>query len=76
LKIELFGFLFGMWILILLGGGIAVLVLGPLSITGYGEMSLFLSSAIKAVIAILLVVAWILILSKLKNWIFRKEINS
>ena len=76
MKIELFGFLFGMWILILLGGGIAVLVLGPLSITGYGEMSLFLSSAIKAVIAILLVVAWILILSKLKNWIFRKEINS
>jgi len=76
LKTELFGFLFGMWILILLGGGIAVLILGPLSITGYGEMNFFLSSVIKAVIAVLLVVAWILILSKLKNWIFRKEINS
>ena len=76
MKTELFGFLFGMWILILLGGGIAVLILGPLSITGYGEMNFFLSSVIKAVIAVLLVVAWILILSKLKNWIFRKEINS
>jgi len=76
LKTELFGFLFGMWILILLGGGIAVLILGPLSITGYGEMNFFLSSVIKAVVAVLLVVAWILILSKLKNWIFRKEIKS
>lgn len=76
MKAGLFGFLFGMWILILLGGGIAVLVLGPLSITGYGEMNFFLSSVIKAVIAILLVVSWILILSKLKNWIFRKEIKS
>ena len=76
MKTELFGFLFGMWILILLGGGITVLILGPLSITGYGEMNFFLSSVIKAVVAVLLVVAWILILSKLKNWIFRKEIKS
>jgi len=76
LKAGLFGFLFGMWLLILIGGGITVMVLGPLSITGYGEMNFFLSSVIKAVIAILLVVAWILILSKLKNWIFRKEIKS
>ena len=76
MKAGLFGFLFGMWILILIGGGIAVMVLGPLSITGYGEMNFFLSSVIKAVIAVLLVVAWILILSKLKNWIFRKEIKS
>lgn len=75
MKTGLFGFLFGMWILILLGGGIVVTVLGPISITGYGEMSWFLSSLIKAIIAIFLVVVWILILSKLKNWIFRKEIK-
>jgi hypothetical protein len=65
-----------MWILILIGGGIIVTVLGPISISGYGEIDWLLSSAIKAVIAIMLVVAWILILSKLKNWIFRKEIKS
>ena len=65
-----------MWILILVGGGIVVTILGPISITGYGEFNWFIASVIKAIIAIILVVIWILILSKLKNWIFRKEIKS
>ena len=65
-----------MWLLILIGGGIFVIILGPISISGFGEMDLILSSAIKGIISILLVVVWILILSKLKNWIFRKEISS
>ena len=65
-----------MWILILIGGGIVIIILGPISITGYGEMNLFLSSVLKATIAIVLVIIWILILSKLKNWIFRKEIKN
>lgn len=76
MKFELYGFLFGMWVLILIGGGILVTILGPISITGFGELNWFLSSAIKAIVAIILVVVWILILSKLKNWIFRKEIKS
>ncbi|BDQ31679.1 MAG: hypothetical protein K5798_04530 [Nitrosopumilus sp.] len=76
MKSDLFGFLFAMWILILLGGGILVTILGPISITGYGEFSLFIASIIKAIVAIVLVVVWILILSKLKNWIFKKEIKS
>lgn len=76
MKVELFGFLFAMWILIIVGGGILVVILGPLSITGYGDFNLILTSGIKAIIAIILVVVWILILSKLKNWIFRKEIKS
>lgn len=72
----LFGFLFGMWVLIIVGGGIVVTILGPISVTGYGELNWFIASVIKAVIAIILVVIWILILSKLKNWIFKKEIKS
>lgn len=76
MKPELFGFLFGMWVLILLGGGILVTILGPISVSGFGDLDWFISSVIKAVIAIFLVVVWILILSKLKNWIFRKEIKS
>lgn len=75
MKIGLFGFLFVMWILILAGGGILVSILGPFSISGYGDFDLLLTSIIKAVIAIILVVVWILILSKLKNWIFKKEIR-
>ncbi|MCV0393092.1 MAG: hypothetical protein K5790_07365 [Nitrosopumilus sp.] len=76
MKFGLFGFLFIMWLLILAGGAIVVTILGPISVSGYGDLDWFISSVIKAVIAILLVVIWILILSKVKNWIFRKEINS
>ena len=75
MKIGLFGFLFVMWILILAGGGILVTILGPFSISGYGDFDLLLTSIIKAIIAIFLVVIWILVLSKLKNWIFKKEIR-
>ena len=75
MKSGLYGFLFGMWILILVGGGIVVTILGPISISGYGEFNWFIASVIKAIVAIILVVIWILILSKLKNWIFRKEIK-
>jgi hypothetical protein len=74
--IGLFGFLFAMWILILVGGGFVVTVLGPISITGYGDLNWLLSSAIKGIIAISLVIIWIFILLKIKNWIFRKEIKS
>ena len=76
MKSGLYAFLFAMWILILLGGGILVTILGPISISGFGSFDMFISSIIKAIIAIILVVIWILILSKLKNWIFRKEIKS
>ena len=76
MKIGLFGFLFVMWVLILAGGGILVTILGPFSISGYGNFDLLLTSTLKAIIAIILVVVWILVLSKLKNWIFKKEIKS
>ncbi len=75
MKIGLFGFLFAMWILILVGGGFLVTILGPFSISGYGDFDLLLTSILKAIIAITLVIIWILILSKLKNWIFQKEIK-
>jgi len=75
LKSGLFGFLFAMWILILVGGGIMVTILGPFSIQQFGDFHWILASGIKVVIAIILVVLWIVILAKLKNWIFRKEIK-
>ena len=75
MKSGLFTFLFAMWGLIIIGGGIVVTILGPISISGFGELNWFIASVIKAVIAIVLVVIWILILSKIKNWIFKKEIK-
>lgn len=75
MKSGLFGFLFAMWLLILVGSGIVVTILGPISVSGFGEFDMFIGSVIKAIIAIILVVIWILILSKLKNLIFKKEIK-
>ena len=73
---PLFGFLFSMWILMLVGGGIAVIVLGPITITGFGELNGIISSGIKGSVAIVLVVIWIFTLSKLKNKVFQKQIKS
>ena len=75
MKPSLFGFLFAMWALIIVGGAVAVLILGPISVSGFGDLDWTIASAIKAVVALILVIIWILILSKLKNWIFRKEIK-
>jgi ABC-type uncharacterized transport system permease subunit len=76
MKFGLYGFLFGMWTLIIVGGGIMVILLGPFTIQQYGDFHWIVESGIKVAIALILVVIWILILSKLKNWIFKKELNS
>jgi len=76
LKSSIFVFLGIMWFLMIIGGGIAVMVLGPISITGYGELNQIISSGIKAIIAIILVIVWIVVLSKMTKWIFHKEIKS
>jgi len=74
-EFPFFGFLFSMWLLMLIGGGIAVIILGPISITGFGELNGMISSGIKGLVAIVLVVLWILTLSKVKNKIFQKQIK-
>ena len=75
MKSGIYGFLFAMWALIILGGGIIVILLGPFSIQQFGNFHWIIASGIKVTIALLLVVIWILILSKLKNWIFKKELK-
>jgi hypothetical protein len=75
LKSNLYGFLFAMWILIIVGGGIMIVLLGPFSIQQFGDFHWIVASGIKVIIALILVVMWILILSKLKNWIFKKELK-
>ncbi|MFB5602831.1 MAG: hypothetical protein ACE5RK_00310 [Candidatus Nitrosomaritimum aestuariumsis] len=72
---QLFGFMFLMWILIIIGGGIAVLVLGPISLSGFGEFNSLLNSIVKGIIAIILSIIWVLVLNKMKNLIFRKTFS-
>ena len=75
MKSGLYGFLFAMWGLIIIGGGIMVVLLGPFSIQQFGDFHWIISSGIKVTISLLLIVIWILILSKLKNYIFKKELK-
>lgn len=76
-QLLIFAFIGIMWILILAGGGILVTVVSQISISGYGgHMDFFIASIIKAVIALALVGFWIIILSKLKNKIFQKQIKA
>jgi hypothetical protein len=64
-----------MWVMIIMGGGLLILIIAPISIHGFGKYDEFVDSGTKGVIAVLLVVAWIIIMSKLKNWIFQKQIK-
>ena len=75
MKSGLYGFLFAMWTLIIIGGGIMVILLGPFTIQQFGDFHWIISSGIKVTISLILVVIWILILSKLKNYIFKKELK-
>ena len=73
---SVFGFIFSMWILILVGGGLLVLFIGPISFVGTTDINPMLNSIIKVIIALILVFFWVLILTKIKNWIFQKQIKS
>jgi hypothetical protein len=73
--LSIFIFIFAMWILIIIGGGISILILAPIEITGYGEFDLIISSSLKAIVSIGLVISWIFILSTVKNWIFRSQLK-
>lgn len=73
--LSIFAFILIMWLLIIIGGEIAIFVLAPISISGYGVLDPILSSGIKAIVAFVMVVVWIFALSKIKNWIFRKELK-
>ena len=74
---SMYAFIGIMWVLILAGGGILVTAVSKISVFGYGdEIDFLIASIIKAAIAILFVIAWVVVLSKLKNKIFQKQIES
>ena len=72
MSLAIFSFIFAMWILILIGGGLMVLFIGPLSFTGFGELDPLVNSGAKVIIAMILIFIWVFALLKIKNWIFRK----
>jgi len=75
IALQIFTFIFVMWILMILGGGILILTIAPISISGFGDLDMILSSGLKAITAIILVIIWILILSKMKKTIFHRMLK-
>ena len=76
MSLPIFSFIFAMWILIIVGGGLMVIFLGPLSFSGYGDFDPLINSGVKVLIAMILIFIWIFVLLKIKNWIFRKIANT
>ena len=75
MKLSLFSFIFAMWVLIIIGGGLMVLFIGPLSFSGYGDLNPLINSGVKVIIAMVLIFIWVFALLKIKNWIFRKIVK-
>ena len=69
---RLYAFMAVMWCMLLAGGGLFVLVLGPLSVPGLGEYNAIASSALKAAAAAAFVAAWVAALARANSWMFRR----
>ena len=76
MNVKIYSFIFVMWILMLIGGGLIVLVIGPLSLGAIKSIDPIILSGIKVGIALILIFIWILILTKVKNWIFKSQVKS
>ena len=73
---KIYSFIFVMWILMLIGGGLMTLIIGPFSLGNIGNIDPIILSGVKVGIALLLIFVWVLILTKVKNWIFKSEVKS
>ena len=74
--VKIYSFIFTMWILMLIGGGLMVLVIGPFSLGSIGDIDPIIVSGIKVGIALVLIFIWVFTLTKIKNWIFKSQVKS
>ena len=76
MNVKIYSFIFTMWILMLIGGGLMVLVIGPFSLGSIGDVDPIIVSGIKVGIALILIFIWVFTLTKIKNWIFKSQVKS
>ena len=76
MDVKIYSFIFVMWILMLIGGGLMVLVIGPFSLGSIGDVDPIIVSGIKVGIALVLIFIWVFTLTKVKNWIFKSQVKS
>ena len=74
--VKIYSFIFTMWILMLIGGGLIVLIIGPLSLGSIENIDPIILSGIKVGLALVLIFVWVFILTKVKNWIFKTDVKS
>ena len=76
MNVKIYSFIFIMWVLMLIGGGLITLVIGPFSLGRIADIDPIILSGIKVGIALILIFIWVLILTKVKNWIFKSQLKS
>ncbi|KAF6249443.1 MAG: hypothetical protein DSN69_03780 [Nitrosopumilus sp. YT1] len=74
MTMKIYSFIFAMWILILIGGGLVVVFVGPLTFAT--DVEPIITSGVKVLLTLFLIIIWIFTLIKLKNWIFKTEVKS
>ena len=76
MDVKIYSFIFTMWILMLVGGGLMVLIIGPLSLGSISGIAPIILSGIKVALALVLIFIWVFALTKIKNWIFKSQVKS
>ena len=76
MNVKIYSFIFTMWILMLVGGGLMILIIGPFSLGSIGGIDPMILSGIKVGISLVLIFVWIFTLTKIKNWIFKSQVKS
>ena len=76
MAVKIYSFIFTMWILILIGGGLMVTIIGPFSLGSVENVNPIILSGIKVGIALVLIFVWVFTLTKVKNWIFKTDVKS
>ena len=74
MAIKIYSFIFVMWILMLIGGGLVVVFIGPFTLAP--NIDPIITSGIKVIIALFLIFIWLFTLTKVKNWIFKSQVKS
>ncbi len=74
MKMKIYSFILAMWVLIIIGGGLVVIFVGPLTFST--DVEPIITSGVKVLLTLFLIFIWVFILTKLKNWIFKTEVKS
>ena len=74
MAIKIYSFIFVMWILMLIGGGLVVVFVGQFTLAP--DIDPIITSGVKVIIALFLIFIWLFTLTKVKNWIFKSQVKS